>query len=77
MAFNIDKTPIDNFERQMLKEIIFNQTREINAAWSVKVTCPCGKGLSVLLAIKCLQCSVFFCPDCAQRHFQVEDITAQ
>jgi hypothetical protein len=70
MAFDIDKAPSGSEERAKLMGIVSTQTKEAIAAWYVKVTCPCGKTLSLMLAIKCLTCKVFFCPGCAKRHFE-------
>jgi len=51
------------------------QGREIleQLAWdrgkAPRVTCRCGKRLSVLMAFRCFYCGVWFCKECAAEHF--------
>lgn len=34
------------------------------------VTCPCGAETPVKRAFQCFYCEVWFCPGCAEQHFE-------
>ncbi|MCE5279408.1 MAG: hypothetical protein ABFD92_02165 [Planctomycetaceae bacterium] len=53
-----------------LRELLSDQIREVReTGW---VTCPCGRTLHLMMAYKCLYCGLWFCKECATRHFGPE-----
>lgn len=47
------------------------QTRELgDAFWKTSVTCgDCGRKVGMLFAYRCYYCGIFFCVECAEKHF--------
>jgi hypothetical protein len=48
---------------------IGRQSKELNGTERT-VTCPCGNRRNVRSAFRCFYCEVWFCPDCAEDHFE-------
>ena len=68
-AEQIDRPPRDESERAAILQVLFDQARELIATEG-RVTCPCGRCVGVLtFAYRCLYCGVWFCQECAGRHF--------
>lgn len=58
-------------DREATLETIADQSEELSEqdARGITVTCPCGASGPVTGAYRCLYCDVWFCPDCADAHF--------
>jgi hypothetical protein len=54
--------------RSEILETVWRQSKELVHS-TVKVTCTCGKNISLRYAYKCLYCGIFFCKSCAKNHF--------
>jgi hypothetical protein len=50
-----------------IAEILRRQYK--NAAEHSAVYCPCGQLRAITEAFRCLYCGIYFCVDCAERHF--------
>ncbi len=73
MPFDIDVEPVTLEDKGKLLIIVASQSEEVIKAWDIKVTCPCGKKVGIILAYRCLYCGVYFCTSCAVRHFGKKD----
>lgn len=72
MNFDIDKTPVNSEQVNELLEIVAAQAKEVVLMVRVKVTCPCGRRVSVYYhTYRCFYCGVYFCKKCAKRHFGI------
>lgn len=40
-----------------------------DAAENGVVICPCGLRRAIVMAFRCLYCGIYFCVNCAERHF--------
>ena len=72
--FDVDKTPATNEEKNQLLEIVSVQSKElVPVMLGIKVTCFCGKRINVYYhAYRCYFCGIYFCRECASRHFRIE-----
>lgn len=52
-----------------LKETVDQEKQNITIRMAT-VTCPCGNKRAVLKMYRCLYCSVIFCTQCAEKHFE-------
>lgn len=59
-------------EPEYIREKRIMLRRQIESIWSirhVRIECPCGRSMSLIIARKCHYCGIWFCPACAQDHF--------
>lgn len=51
-------------------DTIIRQTKEIGTVlFDCFVTCDCGRRVRLILAYRCYYCGIFFCEECAAKHF--------
>jgi hypothetical protein len=76
MELPVHKSNATQEEREKTLEFIAVQIRFLHLQekeevplMKVKIRCGCHKLLPWWMMVKCLYCSVFYCPDCAEEHF--------
>ena len=57
-------------DRQKARAFLAVQCREVLAG---RVTCECGRNVSIRFAYRCFYCGMWFCHACARKHFSVPD----
>jgi hypothetical protein len=83
MAIN-RKTGIDHTTPQPVKEKtreeirkqimeIFHQGQHYSSPRCIYVTCTCGNRVAFFAAYRCWFCKIWFCKDCAGKHFVTEE----
>jgi len=50
------------------RKVILKQLRQIDI--SQKMSCECGKHVSIVHMYRCFYCGQFYCPQCAKEHFK-------
>ena len=70
--FDVDKTPETQEDKNTLLSLIYLQQEQIISIHGTIVTCFCGKRISVYYAYRCFFCGLYFCRECASRHFRIE-----
>jgi hypothetical protein len=74
----VDNPPRDLAEMGYIRSLVRGQLEELRAQGQgapaegygqVWVTCPCGRHIALVAAYRCLDCGLWFCRDCAHRHF--------
>jgi ferredoxin-thioredoxin reductase catalytic subunit len=56
-----------NIASEKVQRILRRQWRE--AVEDREIVCPCGQRRALELAFRCLYCGIYFCTNCAERHF--------
>ena len=69
----LDRDPGTDVELLARRALVCRQVREVRAAHDVRVTCPCGSRISIVMAFKCRECHIYFCGPCALRHFRMTE----
>ena len=67
-----DPKYIDTSDRAVKnKELFSKQHRKLNLqkVMGITVTCGCGKNIRLINAFKCFFCGLWFCHQCAKKHF--------
>lgn len=61
-------------EREAILAALAAQHDQLRDADAPDVTCPCGDDVDLTRAFRCFYCEVWFCPSCAEEHFDGSDI---
>lgn len=60
---------IHDGDRNATLTAIGEQASELHGVDRIPITCPCGTTLPLREAFRCLYCEVYWCPSCAEDHF--------
>jgi len=66
----VDREPQNEIERDLILSEQRKQLIELGSAMNHHITCPCGNSIPISLAFKCFYCWIWFCRNCAERHFE-------